>query len=108
MEPLQRLLQHRPVVLLHEPGRDLDRMVGPDPHEVPVVGCVVQAAHGEPIGDLGPPSNIAVPEDVGSIKQLRPRQEGIGEVGTARLANAGRTPLHEVERIKSRLPSGPT
>ncbi len=61
--------QHRPVGLLQHVTSHLRHPVGSHPHDVGVVGGMVDLAEGQPVGDLMGPA-LGIGDDVGGIQQL--------------------------------------
>ena len=62
-------VEHRPVVLVEEPVRDVHTEVGIDPDEVLIVGAVVNGAQAEPVRHDGFAPLLEVSDDMRSVEQ---------------------------------------
>ena len=69
MEGLEPLLEHGAVLVVQEPGRELDRQVGADTEQVRVERAVVDGAERQSVGDLRHAALVAVGDDVRCLQQ---------------------------------------
>jgi hypothetical protein len=67
---LQTMLQHRTVDLVKEFRIDDHLIVRTDPHEIAIVGGVVDLAQSNPVGNHGITIRFGITDDMSCIKQL--------------------------------------
>lgn len=69
MKALKAFAKHRAVLLVPKPAGDVHDALGVDPHQVAVVGQVMDRAQGKPVHYGRDATRVCVLDDVGRLHQ---------------------------------------
>ena len=70
MEPLESVLQHRPILFPEDVGPNLDPKIGAHAEHKSIEGRVMEHAEGEPVRNHRPTFGMPIGQDMSGIQQL--------------------------------------
>jgi hypothetical protein len=70
VECLERVNERRPVVLVENVPADFQHVVGAEPQEVAIKGCVMQGTQGDAVSDNWLTGGIGIGDDVSGIQEF--------------------------------------